>query len=72
MDQELMILEDHVQPVVPALDVLYQSQRNLLLIALLSGLSVLLMLLWLLVVRQYMRKTTTHLSESDKRVVVLW
>jgi hypothetical protein len=72
MDQGLIAIQEHIPPDLPAFSALYQGQLDLLLIALLCGLSLLLMLLWLLVVWQYMRKVTTHVPESDKRVAVLW
>jgi hypothetical protein len=55
MDQGLRIAQEYVPPGMPGFDVLSQAQGYLLLIALLCGLSVLLILLWLLAVWEYTR-----------------
>ena len=60
MDQGLRAIQERVLPDMPALDVLHEGQGPLLLIALLCGLSVLLILLWLFVVWEYTRTATSR------------
>ncbi len=62
MDQGLRAIQEHVLPDMPILDVLYQSQGELLLIALLCGLSVVFVLLWLVAVWEH-----THAATSQQR-----
>ena len=64
MDEGLRAIQERVLPDMPIFGVLYQSQGELLLIALLCGLSILLIVLWLLAVWQYLHRARTHASGS--------
>jgi hypothetical protein len=55
MEQGLRAIQEHLPPAMPTFDVLSQGQGGLLLIVLLCGLSVVLILLWLMAVWWYIR-----------------
>ena len=63
MDQGLRAIQEHVLPDMRIFDVLYQGQGDLLLIALLCGLSVVFILLWLVAVWEYTRTATLRRRE---------
>jgi len=60
MDQGLRAIQEYVLPDMAAFNVLYQGQGELLLIALLCGLSVVLILLWLMAVWEHTRAATSR------------
>jgi len=60
MDQGLRAIQERVLSDMPIFDVLYQSQGELLLIALLCGLSVVFILLWLVAVWEHTRAATSQ------------
>lgn len=63
MGQGLRVIYEQAEPGMPTFNVFYGGGADLLPIALLCGLSVLLILLWLLVVWQYVRRANIRSSQ---------